>query len=105
MSELPETFNLPPELRARADEITTKYRMALAMQMAEELVDAGVPMELAFQIIVGELAVAAARVAMLACVGLEKREPRRDLWMKRAEENFDEAREWFAALQNEGAAP
>ncbi|RVQ01986.1 hypothetical protein [Sinorhizobium meliloti] len=97
-----ETFDLPPELRARANEITGKYRMALAMQMAEEMVDAGVPMNLAFQITVGELAVSAARVAMMACVGLEKREPRRDLWMKRAEENFDEAREWFANLQTEG---
>ncbi len=97
-----ETFDLSPGLRSRANEITGKYRMALATQMAEELVDAGIPMNLAFQITVGELAVSAARVAMIACVGLEKREPRRDLWMKRAEENFDEAREWFANLQTEG---
>lgn len=97
-----ETFDLSPELRSRANEITGKYRMAIATQMAEELVDAGIPMNLAFQITVSELAVSAARVAMMACVGLEKREPRRDLWMKRAEENFDEAREWFANLQAEG---
>ncbi|MQU93815.1 hypothetical protein [Sinorhizobium meliloti] len=97
-----ETFDLPPELRSRANEITGKYRMALATQMAEELVDAGVPMNLAFQITVGELAVGAARIAMMACLGLEKREPRRDLWMKRAEENFDDAREWFSNLMAEG---
>lgn len=105
MSDLAETFNLPPELRRRADEITKKYRMSLAIQMAEELVDAGVPMELAFQITVGELSVSAARIAMMTALGLEKREPRRDLWMKRAEENFDEAREWFASIKDDGRAP
>ncbi|WDZ77931.1 hypothetical protein PWG15_05350 [Ensifer adhaerens] len=99
MDDLPETFNLPPELRAKVAVITDKYRLSLAMQMAGELSDAGVDMPTAFQITVGELVTAAARMGMLGALGIEKREPRQDLWMKRAAESFDDARRWFTDWQ------
>lgn len=96
-----EVFDVPPALRGRVEEIRNKYRLALAMQMAEEMVDAGLDTHLAMHIAVLELRVSAARMAMLACE-LEKRAPRRDLWLRRAEEDFDEAADWFAQLKAKG---
>ncbi|MEY9098857.1 hypothetical protein ABIA24_001766 [Sinorhizobium fredii] len=101
MSEPSETFDLPPVVRALADAITQKYRLSLALQMTEELVDAGVPMPIAFHITVGELCTAAARVAMTACA-IEEREPRRDLWIQRSGEVFDDAKHLFADLKRQG---
>lgn len=104
MSELPTIFDVPPELRAAVDAIRDKYRLQLAFQLAEELLEAGLDMHLCFHIAVLEHRVAAARLAVMACA-IEKREPRRDLFVLRAGEDIDEAREWLAALQAEGGDP
>lgn len=108
MADLPETFDIPAELRDQAQEIRNRYAMALPFQMADELVNAGVALDVAFHIAVGDLRVAAARLAVMACE-IQKRQPRRELWLKRAEEDLSDAQEWLTALrrneQEAGDAP
>lgn len=101
MDEMPLVFDVPEELRQKVDAIRDKYRMMAATHMADELLEAGLELHLAMHVCVADLRVSAARMAMLAC-GVEKREPRRDLWLQRGAEDFDEAKEWFARLKAEG---
>lgn len=101
MDEPPLIIDIPPELKGKVDEILDKYRMLAAMHMADELLEAGLELHIAMHLCVGQLRVSAARMAMLGC-GVEKREPRRDLWLQRAAEDFDQAKEWFAQLMAEG---
>jgi hypothetical protein len=98
--ELAVTFDVPPELRAKVDEIIKKYHMALPFQMAEELFEAGLETTVVFHIVVRELRVHAARMAVMACE-IEKREPRLDLWMQRAEEDIADAKVWLADMQKQ----
>lgn len=102
MGEAPLLIEIPEELKEKVDEIRGKYRLMAAEQMADELLDAGLELHLAMHVCVFDLRVSAARMAMLGC-GVEKREPRRDLWVQRAAEDFDEAKEWFAELMAKGA--
>lgn len=104
MSELPTIFDVPEELRATVNAIRDKYRIQLGWQLAEELMAAGLDMHLCFHVAVLEERIAAARLAVMACA-IEKREPRRDLFVQRAGEDLDEAQEWLAALQKEGGDP
>lgn len=104
MSELPTIFDVPEELRPAVNAIRDKYRTQLGWQLAEELMAVGLDLHLCFHIAVLEERTNAARLAVMACA-IEKREPRRDLFVQRAGEDLDEAREWFAALQKEGGDP
>jgi hypothetical protein len=104
VSDLPTIFDVPAELRAKVDAIRDKYRLQLGFQLAEELLEAGLDMHLCFHVAVLEHRVASARLAVMACA-IEKREPRRDLYVAGAGEDIDEAREWLAALQAEGGDP
>lgn len=88
---------LPPDLQETVDEIRDRYRLPLALQMSEELMDAGVEPHIAMHIAAQELRLAAARLVVMACA-IEKREPRRELWMKRAGEDFDQACAWMREL-------
>ena len=99
---LPETFEIPSDVREAVEAIRDKYRMAIAFQMADELIDAGLSMELSFHIIIADLRAATARLVWMACA-IEKRQPRRDLWIRRAEEDLDIAKEWFDALPRQEA--
>lgn len=104
MTDLPTIFDIPAELRTKVDAIREKYRLQLGFQLAEELLEAGLDMHLCFHVAVLEHRVAAARLAVMACA-IEKREPRRDLYIARAGEDIDEAKEWLAALQADGGEP
>lgn len=97
MTDLPETFDIPVQLREAVEAIRNRYFMALAFQMAEELAGAGLKLDLAFHVTVQDLRVATARLVVMACE-IQKRQPRRDLWLRRAEEDLAEAQAWLAAM-------
>lgn len=104
MDDLPNVFEIPEVLRDQANEIRNQYSMsAVGLALAEKLNDIGCDLHIAFHVAVADLRVAAARLAVMACE-IEKREPRKDLWMQRAEEDLDQAREWLARMQAESAA-
>lgn len=101
--DLPKVFDIPEPLRERATEIRSKYNMSVAgLGLADQLYELGCELHIAFHVAVADLRVAAARLAVMACE-MEKREPRKDLWMQRADEDLDEARAWLARMQAESA--
>lgn len=104
MDEMPNVFEIPEALRDQANEIRNQHNMSAAgLVLAERLNDIGCDLHIAFHVAVADLRVAAARLAVMACE-MEKREPRKDLWMQRAEEDLEQAREWLAKMQAESAA-
>ena len=55
------------------------------------------PLDLAFHVTVQDLRVATARLVVMAC-DIQQRQPRKDLWLRRAQEDLDEALAWLAAM-------
>ena len=107
-----ETFTLPPEVAEQAAKLMIEWQKSLMFGLAEQLQAIGIDVAYAVQIEINTLFSWAARAAMVGAFVIEKREPRRDLWIQATTQDYDEALaaicekfpEEVAAVRGEGGA-